>query len=58
MPVQDPPPEDISMASSTLRVLREAQSIQKNMVKASTLPSLEQVSQFLRSMTIILLKTI
>lgn len=31
LPVQDPPPEDISMTSAMVKVLREAQSIQKNM---------------------------
>lgn len=30
-PSQDPPPDDTSLSSSTLKVLREAQSIQKNM---------------------------
>lgn len=31
LPTQDPPPDDTSLASATLKVLREAQSIQKNM---------------------------
>ena len=31
MPTQDPPPDDTSLSSASLKVLREAQSIQKNM---------------------------
>ncbi|KZS89996.1 P-loop containing nucleoside triphosphate hydrolase protein [Sistotremastrum niveocremeum HHB9708] len=31
LPTQDPPPEDTSLSSASLKVLREAQSIQKNM---------------------------
>ncbi|KAF8527940.1 P-loop containing nucleoside triphosphate hydrolase protein [Hysterangium stoloniferum] len=31
LPAQDPPPDDTSLSSATLKVLREAQSIQKNM---------------------------
>jgi len=31
LPAQSPPPDDISLASETLRMLREAQSLQKTM---------------------------
>ena len=31
LPTQDPAPDDITISSATLKVLREAQSIQKNM---------------------------
>ena len=31
LPTQDPPPDDTSLSSALLKVLREAQSIQKNM---------------------------
>ncbi|KAG8705467.1 hypothetical protein FRC08_001660 [Ceratobasidium sp. 394] len=31
LPTQDPPPDDTTMSSATLKVLREAQSIQKDM---------------------------
>ncbi|GJJ09496.1 hypothetical protein Clacol_003719 [Clathrus columnatus] len=31
LPTQEPPPEEISMASATVKILREAQTIQRNM---------------------------
>ena len=31
LPTQEPPPDDISLSSATVKVLREAQSIQKTM---------------------------
>lgn len=35
LPAQDPPPEDTSLSQATHRVLREAQNLQKTMVRAA-----------------------
>jgi ATP-dependent Clp protease ATP-binding subunit ClpB len=35
LPAQEPPPEDASLSQATHRVLREAQNLQKTMVRTS-----------------------